>query len=402
MSKRVDITPQIEQWIKLSIGDPEADVSKFVVFESRSLSTEAIKQRGFHNGARLNASVLNEMASYLNTAGNSIPLQIMHDTSVLPVGRVFRGSVSEMDNGETELRTMFYLPADKEQLIKDIEASVIDEVSVNVLTEHAFCSECSFDFFGEDAFMNRVTLTCGEGHEIGTDGVHVRLTGFSSWAELSLVNRGAAKGAKILPRSRQSMSEDTMKKLAASGTSNVPVEARLFYSTYKLENKGDLPMDAKELIAALSAKGEEAAGFKIELANSKASNEALTAANTKLAADLATVTTEFAEFKKTAANSAEVTAAIDAAKLSETKMKEASDKLLPHVKAALVASGVAETDLSEKSITDMVTMIEEKGLKLHQIVAAGSVTDGGKDDDKLKAAKLAEGYRSEAFKTIKS
>lgn len=396
MSKRVEITPQIDAWIKSSIGDPEADTSKFVVFESKSLSTEPIKQRGFHDGARLNASVLNEMASYLNTPGNAIPLQIMHNTSVLPVGRVFRGSVSMMDNGETELRTMFYLPADKEQLVKDIEASVIDEVSVNVLTEHAFCSECSFDYFGEDAFINRVTLTCDEGHVLGVDGAHVRLVGFSDWTELSLVNRGAAKGAKILSRAKQSMSEDTLKKLAASA---VPLEARLVNVSTKLNHTGDLHMDGKELIAALSAKSDEAAGFKLELAASKGENATLTAANAKLTDDLAAVTAEFAEFKKTAANATEVATALAAAKESETKMKEATDKLLPHVKAALVASGVAETDLSEKTIVDLVSMVEEKGLKLHQIVAAGSVADASKDDASLKAS--AEAARSEAFKTVK-
>ncbi len=158
-------------------------------------------------------------------------------------------------------------------------------------------------------------------------------------------------------------------------------------------------MDGKELLAAFTAKSDEAAGFKVELAASKASNEALTAANTKLTADLEAERAAFAEFKKTATNTAETEAALKAAKEAETEMKEATDKVLPHVKAALVASGVAETDLSEKSLTEMLSIIEEKGLKLHQIVTAGSVTDGGKDDVSLKAS--AEAARSEAFKTVK-
>ena len=158
-------------------------------------------------------------------------------------------------------------------------------------------------------------------------------------------------------------------------------------------------MDGKELVAAFTAKSDEAAGFKIELAATKTVNEGLVAANTKLTADLETERAAFAEFKKTATNSAEVEAALKAAQDSAKEMKEAADKVLPHVKAALVASGVAETDLSEKSLVEMLTVVEEKGLKLHQIITPGGVSAQAKDDATLKAS--ADASRSEAFKTAK-
>lgn len=408
MSKRVELTPQIAAQIRASIGDADADVSKFVVFESRSLTTEPIGHKGgFYQGARMTASVLSEMVAKINAPGGSIPLQIMHDTGVLPVGRVFRGQMQNMPNGETELRTLFYLPADKTQLIADIENSIIDEVSVGLLTKRAMCSDCEFDYFGADAtWDNFRQLTCDNGHTIGVDGVHVRLSGLDDWAELSLVNRGAAKGAKIFSRAKQTMSKETTERLAASAA---PVEQRLFVGNYKLAESsgsetnpnGDLLME-KELLAQLSAKSGEAATATLQLGQANEKITGLTAKVTELEASIAAKDTKIAELEKGAPQVAELQAKLTTSEAKvtevETQLSAAAEALLPHAKAALVASGVTEADLP-KDVPALLSLITEKGLKLHQVFGSDpktvTVTDGN-----LEAAKTAEEDRLEAFKTL--
>src|SRR5690606_17876502 len=107
--------------------------------------------------------------------------------------------------------------SEKEVLAK-VDSAVVDEVSVGLLTQHAFCSECDFDYFGPEAtFTNIVMATCDQGHEIGVDGVHAKLVGLVDWAELSLVGSGAARNAKVLPKAKHSFKKETLDKLAADG-----------------------------------------------------------------------------------------------------------------------------------------------------------------------------------------
>lgn len=383
-SKRIKITPEIQGYIRAAVGDPALDTSNFAVFEASTLSTQPIQRKsGFHQNARVSATTLNQMANLVNTPGKALHLQVMHQNEMLPVGRVFRGQIVQMDNGETELRTMFYLPADKTQLISDIENALIDEVSVGLLTDHAFCSECDFDFFGPDAsFSNFMTLTCANDHTIGSDGVFVRLTGMKDFAELSLVNRGAAKDAKILSRAKQVMGQDAVEKLAASAT---PMDARIVTVNRKLEasasgdsNKGDLSMDTKEFMAQLQAKTNEVAEANVKVTTLSGEKTTLTEQAATLTASLAAKDKELAEFKANAGTDKE--ALVARATKAEKELKDAAEKLLPHAKAALVASGVAEASLPS-DVTALLAMIEEKGLKLHQVFGSAAA-DAGKTDVK--------------------
>lgn len=393
-SKRIKITPEIQAFIRSAVGDPSLDTSNFAVFEASTLSTQPIQRKsGFHQNARVSATTLAQMANLVNTPGKALHLQIMHQNEMLPVGRVFRAQLLQTDTGDTELRTMFYLPSDKTQLISDIENALIDEVSVGLLTDHAFCSECEFDFFGPDAsFSNFMTLTCANDHTIGDNGTHVRLVGMKDFAELSLVNRGAAKDAKILSRAKQVMGQDAVEKLAASAT---PMDARIVTINRKLEafasgnsNKGDLSMDTKEFLATLQAKTDEVAAANVKVTALTGENGTLTAKVTELTAALAAKDTEFSEFKKSAGVDKETLVAN--AQKAEKELKDAAEKLLPHAKAALVASGVAETSLPS-TLTALLAMIEEKGLKLHQVFGSADagktdVKDTSGDNDARKAA----------------
>ncbi len=399
MSKRVIMTPKIAEKIRLAIGDGEADVSNFVVFEARSLTTEPLNKRGFYNKAQVAVSTLNDMAKLLNQPGKAIPLQIMHETQLLPVGKIFSAEVFPMANGHTELRTQFYLPSDKEDIIRDIENSVIDEVSVGFLAEKVMCSECGFDYFGPEAsFSNMYNLECNEGHVIGEAGVHVRLVGVNDWAELSLVNRGAARDAKILSRAKQAMSQDTVNRLAASAIS---LDARITTVNSPLEaaasntlNNGDNKMD-KEFLLSLEAKVTETVELKHTLAKVEGEKTQLAATVSDLTTQLTAANEQIRLLKENqTADQAKL-----AADLSEanTKMEQAVEKLSAHAKAALTASGAVEADLPT-DLVELVSMIEEKGLKLHQVIGTEPKADAAKSVDLSANASAYEARRKEAFK----
>ena len=245
MTKQLEKTTEIIDSIKSSVDNDDLDVSKFAVYEARMLSTEAITQKGFYDGARVSRSTLVEMAEYVNQKGTSVPLQVMHETrGMLPVGKVFSAGVRDMPNGETELMGRFYIPEDgpdgeQTKLINKIESSLVDEVSVGLLAKKAICSECDFDYFGPEAdFLNILTLTCDNDHTIGENGTHIRLVGMDMFAELSLVGKGAARDAKILSRAKssQSLSKETVERLAASG---IPAEAHVLTASFKMDSSKD-------------------------------------------------------------------------------------------------------------------------------------------------------------------
>jgi len=391
MGKKVLVTEKIKSALRFALDDPDADPSKFSIFEANMVSTAPLSKGGFWNKARLSASTLIEMQEKLNAAGGAIPLQIMHDTRQLPVGKVFNGALMSDTHGETTLHSLFALSNTETKLVNDIENSIVDEVSVGVLTKHAFCSECNFDYFGKDAtFENFFNLTCAEGHVIGEDGVHVRLTGLEYFSEMSLVGKGASKDAKILPRAKQSMGQETLDRLAASGA--MPVDSRVLTASFKLTEdtqpkEGDNKMD-KDLIDKVSTLSSDLAKKDISISEKDAKITALTAQLAEAEKKIATFDGAKTESEK------EINARAEKA---ETKLTEATAKMLPHAKAALVASGAADATPPEDLVA-MLTMIEEKGLKLHQAVGA-THSDGGKKD--VKQTDASDDRRKEAFRVNK-
>lgn len=374
MSKRVQITSEIQSRIRAALGDPEADTSQFVVYEAKLISTEPLKNRrgGLFKDAKMTAGVLSEMSDFLAKEG-TVPLQIMHNTEVLPIGKLFYAKTQLMGNGETELRGQFFLPSHKTDIIADLDSGVIDEVSINILTKHLYCSECTFDYLGEEAtFENRYELTCNNGHTIGVDGVHVRGVGLDTWTELSLVGKGAATKAKILPRIKQTLGADKVERLAAKGMS---FEAILFTSSSKMEddtletNKGDPEMDMKDFVAELKATTSELAEKTVKLTQATTQIEELKEQLTALKAEIETHQKEVAQLKEAqTTDQTELNAELTAAKAD---LQKAAEMLAPHTKAALVASGVDEKEVPTE-LTAQIKMIEDKGLKLHQMITPGA------------------------------
>lgn len=395
MPKQVEKTAGLIKEIQRSVGDPNLDTSNFAVFETRLVSTAPIDKKGFHDGARLSRNTLVEMAEFVNADSSTLPLQIMHDKDVLPVGRVFSATVSELPTGESELEGLFYIAKTDEfktSLIADIESSTIDEVSVGILTEHAFCSECNFDYFGEESdFSNIWSLTCNDGHTIGEKGCHVRLVGMDTFSELSLVNRGASTGAKIRSSDKHKIefSHETIKRLAASG---MPTELHYCQLDTKLSKTktpiGDLNMPGIE-VAEFAAINKSLGKVEVEL--SLANEQIVT-----LEASLEAKAVELKESKDLQAKGA-VELKAENEKL-EAELSGISGLVFDDLKAALVASGETEADVPE-TLPAMLSMIKDKGLKLHQLFGAEPESENHKDDVKTELAQ--EERRKANFKINK-
>lgn len=414
MSKRIQMTPEIEMRLRKAIDNPEADLSNLAVFEARMISTEPLRKGGFWQKARISESTLKQMEDIINADDGSIPLHVMHNSEVLPVGRVFAARTQNMNaQGDVELRGLFYIPEDEEdekgsKYVDKIENSTIKEVSVGVQFDHAYCSECGFDFFGEDSsIMNILSGTCENGHEIGKDGVHARLVGTNAdnFHELSLVGRGGARDAKILSRAKQSMGQNKLEQLAASGlsaeatvlTASYPIEKEEVKSTLTKET-GESDMDIKELMAELKAGSADLAKveLKLELAEGK-----LSAANSEIEALKASVTEKDEKIQELEAGMDE-SVKEDKAKADKAlaELQEATEKLVPHVKAALVASGADEKELPE-GFAAMLAMVEEKGLKLHQVIGTEAKSVNAKDDVDTADSEALRKARLAAFKSSK-
>lgn len=342
------------------------DPDSVTVFEATALNTQPIrKKHPIYNKGVHTLSFLNQMAAQLNT--ESLPLQLMHDTSVTPVGRVFYGEVV----GE-ELRVLFFVDNSEEDLIAKVNSGTIDQVSVSVLPKQVLCSTCGFDFFGPEAsFDNLYLATCANDHTLGQDA-HAVMGALNSWFEMSLVGRGGATGAKIQPRDQSAFASDSSRRLAATG---FDINHLVLNATAE-----KAIMDLTQIIADLTDAKAKIIGFDAEKA----------ALTTKLEASLADVEalrTELTDVK------AKLEADNSAAELEKTKtdLSAAHEALSEVAKKILVASGDVEADVADKSIEDLIGIISEKSEKLSALIVAGGKAKGAADDDAKPAPAMFSG-----------
>lgn len=219
--KELDITPAMEASIYRVNGNQRIDLSKIAVFESRSLNTRPLRRRtGLFAKAITRKNVLDEMAAFLNASDEGIPLHIMHNTELLNVGRLFEARVDQARDGEWELTSVFYIPRSEAELIERINTGVTDQVSIGIQGQRLLCSHCDFDYRQGD-MMNLMSLTCDEGHEIGVGGVHLYIDGLDQWMEQSIVDTGAAGGARIVNKENaHSQARDDFYRMAAKSHQN--------------------------------------------------------------------------------------------------------------------------------------------------------------------------------------
>lgn len=372
--KQLPLTPKLKAMIQSAVGD-EVDVSNFAVFESISLNDKPLpgKRGTLFEKAVVSGATLRLMVESINE-GNTLPLMQDHNTRGEPFGRVFHAGLNYSEDGTTELRTLFYVDPTEEQLIAKLNNGTYDEVSVSFLAEHILCSECGWDYRGEDAtWENLLDLTCANGHKLGEDGIHARLVGLEQFTELSLVARGAADNPKIVGKSQSKLAPETEQRLAAQGFKEFD---RLVCQASLGEDKV-ADVDFNKLIADLSdARGELKVRDK--------TIEGLNGQITTLTASVETITGE-RDAAVTAKDEAETKLA-DAAK--ENKADEASaavaylGKVLKNVR---IAAGKEEGDVPE-TVAELTAAIDEETSKLTAILPVNGVSRGAPNDDEDKDA----------------
>jgi len=380
--KQLELTPQIISRIKAAVGE-DVDPSNFAVFESISLNNLPLpgKEGTIFQKAIVSELTLRQMADSIN-GGNTLPLIWSHDGDDVPKGRVFFAEVHNGEVGEVELRTMWYVDPTETKLIDKLNAASIDEVSVSFLASQILCSECGFDYRGEDATAVNLSLRqCDEGHTIGDRGTHVRLVGLATFSELSLVSRGAAKDAKIVGRSQSKLAAP-LQHLAAKG---VQID-KLYLSA----SRGELNVDIDALVTNLS---DTKADLKVamgKLETLEAANTQLSADKTELQGKVSSLETELSE-AKAASKATELEAA--SAELAAAK------ELLTEIFTKLaVAAGEKEPKVPE-TIAELKAGIEERQSKLTAILPTGGASNDEKKD--IEVGSKFRATQVDAFKATR-
>ncbi len=384
MSNRISITPAMES--KIRKISPDIDLEKVAAYETVAITTEPLNSDGLWYKARLTTEFLGEMRDFI-TAGNSVPLMEVHDQQgSLPVGRVFDAELV-MKEEEGFLHTLFYVP-EGEEISQNIENGILNSVSVSVLPKKLLCSECGWDYMGEDSDMyNKIFGICANDHEIGVDGVHTVGTQLDSFKELSLVMEGASKKAKIVSKDKQ-----VMGKREREQYNPYPLAARIRREEVciltAITRSSNLMAKDKDNAEGKAKAPELSMDFVGEFASVKAelivSNKALETSEGAL-----TASKEEIEKLKTELTGLEINA--------ETKsdLESAVTFLKAEVKKALIILG-KDADSIPETVSELTATLTESQVSIAKLFPVGGVSAGAEADE--KEARL----NSNAYKTFKT
>lgn len=348
--KQITKTEQIKAQLRAAFG-ADANLDALVVYETIALNPKPIRKAGgIFKGARASLSLLGEAATSINR--ESVPIQMVHNTSEAPYGRAFYGEVV----GD-ELRVLFAIDsASHPEVVSKIDSGVLDQVSVGLLSKAMKCSKCDFNYMAPNAMSNLYMLECDEGHRIGEDGTHVWLDGLDYFFELSLVGMGAANGARIVGQSDSVLQGNShfQQRLAASALGGV-AGIRLSVDTEELSTMTPDQMTRFEAAitqgatatAQLTAVTGERDAARTELAAAQARIQELTASG---AAETAT---------QLAAAQADLAAAVTALQAEATTV--------------LTACGKPVTDLP-KTVTELTALIAENRAAFAAIIPVNGAT----------------------------
>lgn len=369
--KRIQQTAEIVERIRAAFG-AEANPADYAVYEAVALNQRPIRQKHpLFEGAIAQDSLLRELVASIQN--ESAPLQLQHDTRSLPAGRIF----AALMHG-TEVRILLAVPTEKTSLTADLDKGIIDQVSVNVLAKRLECSECGWDYLGEDAtFMNYYEGQCANEHALRQSGVHIKMHGMDVLAEISLVGSGGADGARIVNPSNSAFNTESFQRLAASG-----LAPAMLVASFNIQGTED--MDLTALVADLSTQKAAVTTLTAErdAANTRAetAETALTAANTTVAERDATIATLTAERDAAAA-----TAAPSAAVLSF---------VADLCKRTLIASGNQTPEVPE-GVEAQIAAITEGQAKLSALIPAGGAASSTPSDldNRQSAAPRANAFR---------
>lgn len=394
MAKRVKLTEKIKSLLYAKLDDETADLTKFAVFECVAASTRKIKQKySAYDGSIMAQSVLTGAVEWL--VAESVPLQVMHNGSVLPIGQVLEAQVLPAESDQHDLRVLFYVSADSEYAEK-MDMGIIDEVSVGMLAKHAYCSECEFDYLAEGNEINFWLRECDKEHRLGDNGTHLRLSGCASWKELSLVGKGASNKPKIVGRAKQVLSASQFQQLAANGGN--PDLAYYLCSSTLAEGKTSKSNTPKENSMELQS-------LVADLTTSKAAVIALEATKTTLTGELETSTKALAAANEQVST---LSASLELAKseVANLKSEDTAVKLADAEKIVISLSGFVQKNWKlalnatgqtvpkeAPSSEDMITQLEAAQAQLSTIPRHG-VSFGA--DHQEESAQLP---RADAFKS---
>lgn len=376
--KQISKTAEILSKLRASYG-VDAVVDDLAVYEVVLANTLPLRKTGgLFKGARLSPTLLSEIVNAVNA--ESVPIQLQHDTSTLPYGRLFSAALV----GE-EARGL--LAVDKKahpDLVQKLDTGTLDQVSVGMVNKQLLCSSCGFDYMKASAYENRWDLTCDKEHKIGENGVHIQVVGLDSLFETSFVGQGAVRGARVIGPSESAFQDNP--RLAASSAANGGIAAHL---TATVE---DETMDPAAFTSQLSTVTERAVKAETSLT-------AITGERDTAVANLATVTGE----RDTAiANLNTVTGERDTAVASLATAQEAVDAavaaLSAEAKGVLIACGKNEADadaaIKDKDATALLGILTENRAKFAAIIPAGGASKPADTDTKLTARSTAGAFRS--------
>lgn len=385
MATKLDLTPKIAALIA-SATDGGTDPNTVSVYEAISLNSLPInKPSGIFQGAVNPENTLRQMAAAVGThpLASRVPVHTLHQQGYeLPVGQVFHGEFIPGLNGMGEVRSLFFLPNTETDLIGKLDSGTINEVSVGIRYQHLNCSQCGWDYMGEDAsMMNFYDTVCPNDHVIGVDGVHVICNGLDRWMEQSLVSLGAAQGAKIVPRTKSLLGNESYTALAASG---IEPSATTLYASATPSKEQD--MDMKELISDLTTVKASVITKDAELATLAASIASGKVTIETLEASVATLTAENTALK--AGDAVVIKAERDA---SFAFVRKEADRLC-------IATGT-EKIKTEGTLDELTASISNNRTKLGASIPAGGRSEDPAAGTGKSASDVAVASHAASFST---
>lgn len=360
--KRLPMTPALIAQIKAAVGQ-DVDPEDFAVFEVIAINSLPLpgKDGSIFERAQITPLTLRQMVDSVE-GGNHLPLIMNHDMSTTPLGRVFKAALYTADTGEIEMRALFYVDATNADIAAKIDAGSLDETSVGFLASQLLCSECGWDYRGEDAdWSNFMDRTCDNGHTIGSDGVHLNLVGLQTFSELSLVTRGAASKPKIVGKSASKLTAP-LQALAARG-----FEIDELYCT---ASKGDYDVDLTATLAKLTEQTVLAATAQADVTR-------LTVERDTARTELGTSQARVAELEAAAGTPAPEAAELEAAQAEVVLATEVLTDI--HTKLATAAGSDAAAPASIADLKAGIDTLQSELTALIPVGGAAASTQNGAD-----------------------
>ena len=372
MAKRVELTENIKEYIKAKCGE-DVDFNQLVVYQARGISTEPLSQNTLYDKGTLEREALEDMINLINDPLNTVTIQTMHDTSVLPVGKVIHAELVDETPRVSAVYTLFVVSTEHPDIINKVDNGIIDEVSYGFMPSAILCSECGKNFMDDDVSI----VDIWEGHcpecdaIMGKDGAHVKVPHIETVAELSLVTRGAAKHAKILDRVYQMAMSDKgapafnlTKGEVKSDLLNINLCSNIVNKEVDMNKEefeaaltaatAPLTEELKNLQSTLASLGEEKQALEAAKNEAEQAKAALEEQNASLTQEKADLETALEEAKNKAesvqgAFDAEIQKVLTAAGLSDSVPAELEAKLELLNKSRLTLANIPVEGVSNRS-----------------------------------------------------